>query len=84
MDERPTLDYSAEGNPSPREPRWRRIVTASILTVITLPCLYAAAGGWYAVVFGDEDIVGGGPFWACIIALPMTWYTFKHWLSVRE
>ena len=58
--------------------------TASLLTIITLPCLCAAAAGWYAQVFGDAD-VGGPVVWViCVIALGMAWYTVKHWLAVRE
>ena len=84
MPDRPTLDYATDPPPTPREPRWRRATTAVLLTLATLPCLYSAIRGWWDVVFGGEDIVGGGPFCVCIIAFVMTWYTVKHWLAVRE
>ena len=84
MPDRPTLDYTTDPPPTPREPRWRRVVTAVLLTLATLPCLVYAAAGWYAQVFGDADI-GGPVVWViCVIALGLAWYTVKHWLAVRE
>ena len=83
MPDRPTLDYEVD-TPKPREPRWRRVTVALFLTLVTVPCLWAAVGGAMSLVAGDIYF-GPAPSWVVIIiALGLTFFTVKHWRAVRE
>ena len=84
MSERPTLDYAPTTPEEPREPRWRRVAVAVILTLPAIPCLFYGAVGWYHQVFGDAD-VGGCVVWLIdLVAIFLAWQAIKHWRAVGD